>query len=130
MTRNLKDILLLNKSELSEVYMLEVQNNDLDSVYLSHSFSKEYPLYLPNEISYFKTIGDTLTASKNYPLNFNTKLYRLAKNEKKCFLTYIDFHKGMAKLGYPYYLGSHKKKMFTSDIIITKQNDEIMILSR
>lgn len=125
-----KNILSLDKSELSDTYILEVQNTDLDSVYLSHSFSKEYPLYLPHEVSYFKTIGDTLTSNKNFPLNFNTNLYRLAKNEKKCFLTSLDFRKGMAKLGFPYYLENHKNKMFISNIIITKQNDEIIVLPR
>lgn len=125
-----KELLSFDKSESTGVYILEVQNNDLDSVFLSHSISRGYPLYLPNEISYFKTIGDTLTSNKNFPLNFNTKLYRLAKNEKKCFLTSLDFRKGMAKLGFPYYLENHKNKMFISDIIITKQNDEIIVLPR
>lgn len=119
-----------SKSELSDVYIVEVQNMGLDSIFIPVNYSGKFPVYYSGRIKYFNSTTDTTPYKVNLPFNIPTNVCRLARNEKKCFLTSISIGDNIAKVDYNYYLTPEKKDLFAVEVALKKQDNELIDVTK
>lgn len=125
-----KTIGTFSKSELSDLYLVEIQNIGLDSLFIPYETFKGFPLYFADKIKYFKTIQDSVSFRGGILDNFSSGFYKLLKNEKKCFLFSIYIDENIAKVELPYFLEIQNKNLVTSEVILTKNNNKIIDLTK
>jgi hypothetical protein len=118
-----------SSSELSGVYIVEIQNNNLDSLLIPCNYSRGIPVYYSNKTEYFRFINDTLPINVDLPFNIPTNVERLLKNEKKCFLTPLKINGNIAKIEYSYYVNNdNMRTQFKA--ILTKQNNALIDMTK
>lgn len=118
-----------SKSDLSGVYILEVQNLTSDSILIPFSYSNGFPVYSPSQIDYLKSINDTVLSKSSLVCEFPSYTQTLAKNEKKSFLTSFSMKDTITRLTYHYFSALTKNDKKAIEIDLIQQNNQLKSIS-
>jgi hypothetical protein len=129
LTNNLSSYSL---SQLSDIYIVEIQNLGLDSISIPCKYLRGLPIYYSGETKYYRTINDTIPLSVALPFESPpTNQEKLLKNEKKCFLTTLMLNKEIAKIEYLFYSYiNNEMRPIQCKVVLTKPNNEFIDMTK
>ena len=123
---------IFSSSELPNLYIVEIQNLTLDSLFIPCKYIGEVPIYNSWQTKYFSSLNDTLLISFDLPSNTPpTNEVRVLQNEKKYFLTSIRLNENIANIEYAFYSYiNNNKQLSKAKVILTKKKGDLIDLTK